>query len=553
MNRIKIALVSFAFLGCLSLNAQNKIEKINLTYGAELPDDKQKLVHIIGEANGKIYGLAMRSDDYILKIYDSGTMAQKSSHPIKLPEMNDKEVEFENIYLLNGKLYAIGSVYNKKTKEFNLLASPLSEEGKLDKNGIVLFKAETEKKSERGRFDYRETQDGNGLLIMHSSMFKKEDAVKYEIKLFDDNLNAVFTTVEKVKFDDDKKDYSFYIPDFGVGLNDDVFVVVNEGYRDKKNRERVERFEIHAYKSNKNYSKEVINIGIKDQNIINCTVLPSDNTLRLMGFYSSVRESGRTNRELKGVYAATVDLAGNTVSNVKFNEFDYETKVKLMGERRAKKGKDVQPMYNVIYNIGRADGGMIMISEYQDATYSSSGVGIGGIGVGMTTVTYIKNEIIVTSIGVDGSHEWSNVVPKEQAAGASTMYAGIAFGAGNGSFAVGGAITIPFAQLGQGPEYLGALPIYKNGELSIMINDNIKNKGIIDIEEIKSMGNYNKAVPSLFVFDKTGKMTRKDPEQAVKDGLIFRPAINYQKTDNEYIIYSSRRKSDKLGRMVLED
>lgn len=541
-------------LSCLSMNAQNKIEKVNVTYGEELPNDKQKLVNIIGEANGKIYGLAMKGDNYILKIFDSKTMAQKSAKEIKLPELNDKEVDFEDIYLLNGKLYAIGSVYNKKEKIFNLVATPLSEDGKLGKEGITLFKAETEKKSERGRFDFRQTQDGNGLLIMHSSMFKKEDAVKYEIKFFDDNLQTVFSTVEKVQFDDNKRDFSFFIADFQVALNDDIFVVINEGYRDKKKKERVERFEVHAYKTANGYKKEVIDIAIKDQNIVSCAIIPTDDVLRLTGFYSTVRESGRANRQLRGVYAVTADLATNKTTNVKFNDFDYETKAKLIGERRAKKDKDVEPMYNIIQHFGREDGGIIMLSEYQDATYSSQGIGIGSVGVGMTNVNYIRNEIIVTSLAPDGSHEWSNVLPKQQDAAASTMYAGLAFGgSAGGSFAVGGTVRIPFAQLGQGPEYLGALPIYRNGELSVLINDHVKNKGIIDIEEIKSMGNYNKSVPSLFVFDKTGKITRKDPEEAVKNSLIIRPAIRHRKSDNEFIIYSSLRKSDKLGRMVLED
>jgi hypothetical protein len=385
---------------------------------------------------------------------------------------------------------------------------------------------------------------------MHASRFKKEDVIKYDIKLFDDNLTAVFSTTEKVKFDDNHKDYEFYIPDFQAGLNDDVYVVINEGYRDNKKKERVERFEIHAYKGNHKYAKEVINIDVKDQSLINCKIVPSGDILHLMGFYSSVRESGRSNKELKGVYAATVDMKDNKVTDVKFNDLDHPTRVKLIGERRAKKGKQVPPLYNIIQVIGREDGGMLMVSEYQLVIIGQSS-GIGPLA--FTPVTYVKNEIIVTSLAPDGSHEWSNVLPKEQAASITTMSLGLGFsGTGNG-FAVGGTIMIPLLQMGKGPEYLGALPIYKNGELSILINDNVKNKGITDIEEIKSMGNYNNAVPSLFIFSKDGKITRKDPEEVIKNELVIRPGVNHSKTDNEYIIYSSRKKSDKLGRMILEN
>ncbi|WP_116786929.1 hypothetical protein [Flavobacterium psychrotrophum] len=546
-----VTAAALLFMGIAPLMAQNKIDKINVSYGQELPDDKQKLVDITGEANGKIYGLAIKGKDtYMLKIFDSSTMGQLSSHEILIPDLNDREVEFENLYLLNGKLYVVGSVYNKKDKIFNLVATPLSEEGKLSKDGVVLFKSEVEKKSERGGFYFRKTQDENGLLVMHASRFKKEDVIKYDIKLFDDNLQAIFSTTEKVKFDDNHKDYEFYIPDFQAGLNDDVYVVINEGYRDNKKKERVERFEIHAYKGNNNYAKEVINIDVKDQAPINCKIVPSGDILHLMGFYSSVRESGRSNKELKGVYAATVNMKDNKVTSTKFNDLDHPTRVKLIGERRAKKGKDVPPLYNIIHIIGREDGGMIMVSEYQLVVIGQS-AGIGPLA--FTPVTYVKNEIIVTSLAPDGSHEWSNVLPKAQTASITTMSLGLSFsGTGNG-FAVGGTIMIPLLQMGKGPEYLGALPIYKNGQLSILINDNVKNKGITDIEEIKSMGNYNNAVPSLFIFSKDGKIVRKDPEEVIKNELVIRPGVNYAKTNNEYIIYSSRKKSDKLGRMILED
>ena len=105
--------------------------------------------------------------------------------------------------------------------------------------------------------------------------------------------------------------------------------------------------------------------------------------------------------------------------------------------------------------------------------------------------------------------------------------------------------------LGKGPEYLGAIPVYENGQLSIIFNDNKKNKGITDIEEIKPLGNYNNAVPTLFQFDNSGKITRKDPEEVIKNELVIRPGVFYRKNNKEYLIYSSRKSQDKLGRMTL--
>jgi hypothetical protein len=89
--------------------------------------------------------------------------------------------------------------------------------------------------------------------------------------------------------------------------------------------------------------------------------------------------------------------------------------------------------------------------------------------------------------------------------------------------------------------------------LNILFNDNVKNKGITDIEKIKSMTNYNNAVPTLFVFDDKGNITRKDPEEVIKNELVIRPGIFFRKSENEYIIYASRKSKDKIGRMILND
>lgn len=547
-------LLSFVFIALASLigNAQNKIEKISMTYGEELPEDKQKIVKIIGEHNNKIYALGLKDkEDYFLKVFESASMKPISSNQIVIPQISDREIDFEDIFLLNGKLYAIGSVFNKKDKIFNLVGSEISEKGVMSKKSITLFDASVAKKSERGSFYFKLSQDEGALLIMHASKFPKEDAVKYDVRLFDDYLTTLFKYEEKVVFDDNKKDFEFSISDFELNYQDDVFIVINESYRDSKKKEQVEKFQVHVFKRANGYKKEVVDINIKGKEIINCKMMSTNNnSLQLVGFYSSVRDNGKANKELKGIYNATVNLTNNTNDNLKFNEFDYPTKVKLLGERRAKKGKDVKPLYNITHIIEKNDGGLIVLSEYQLVIVGSS-QGIGPLA--FTPVTYVKNEIIITSLKPDGSLDWSNVLPKEQSAAITTMSIGLGFSGSSGSFTVGGSIMIPLTQMGKGPEYLGAIPIYKNGILNIIFNDNVKNKGITDIEKIKSLGNYNNAVPTLFIFDDKGSITRKDPEEVIKNELVLRPGVYYRKSQNELITYSSRKKQDRLGRLILEN
>lgn len=534
------------------MNAQNKIDKIDVTYGEEITDDKGKIVKIIGEANNKIYTLVLKGkENYFLKIFDSKAMKQVSLNPIVFPEIKDKELEFEEIVLLGDKLYAIGSVYYRKDKTFTLVGIPISESGVLSSNFTTLFESVVANKSDRGGFYLKNSPDNRMLLVMHTALFEKEDAMKYEIKFFDEMLKMAFETEDKVTYDDNKKDYQFTISDFDLNNNDDIFLVVNEGYRDKKKKEKVEKIELHLFKKDNGYKKEVVKVDVIDKEIINCKMLAtSKNTLQLTGFYSSVRENGKANKELKGIYNITIKLSNNNIENVKFNEFDYETKVKLLGERRAKKGKDVKPLYNIHTIIEKNDGGLIVLSEYQ-MIYVGQKQGIGPLG--LQPITYTMNEVIVTCLSPDGSLEWSNVVAKEQSATITVASFNFFAGSSSGSFSVALGLSIPLGVMGKGPEYLSIIPIYRNGQLNILFNDNPKNKGITDIEEIKSLGNYNNAVPTLFVFDDKGKITRKDPEEVIKNELVLRPGVFNRKSEIEYLIYASRKSKDKIGRMILRD
>ncbi len=253
---------------------------------------------------------------------------------------------------------------------------------------------------------------------------------------------------------------------------------------------------------------------------------------------------------MKGIYNITVNLANNNVDNTKFNEFDYETKVKLLGERRAKKGKDVKPLYNIHTIIEKNDGGLIILSEYQ-MVYVGQKQGIGPLG--LQPITFTMNEVIVTCLKPDGSLEWSNVVAKEQSATITVASFNFFVGSSSGSFNVALGLSIPLGVMGKGPEYLSFIPIYRNEQLNILFNDNVKNKGITDIEQIKSLGNYNNSVPTLFIFDDKGNITRKDPEEVIKNELVLRPGIFNRKSDIEYLIYASRKSKDKIGRMILKD
>ena len=546
MNKLSLI---FSLLFFLNISAQ-KIGPISITSGEEIEDDSQKIVKIAGESNGKIYTLAYKGKKVYIKVF-SEDMKLLSVNLIEKEKLQskDKKIIFEDIIILNQNIYVFGSVFSRKTKELKLFAFPVSEEGVLTSNKIEILSASVTKGSERGAYYFKTSPNEDKLLIMHASLFKKQDLIKYELKLIDSNLETVTSTIEKVPFDD-RWNLEFTISDFEISASDDIFLVLNESYRDRKTKTNIEKFYLHIYKNKNGYEKEVLNIDITDKEIMNCELLSTNKgVLHLAGLYSSVKKSGRANWKLKGAYSASVNIENNSLNKITFTPFDYDTKVKLIGERRAKKDKDVLPYYFTHTLIEKEDGGIILLSEYLLIYYGSSS-GIGPIS--FTPVTFTNNEMIVTSFNPDGTVAWTNVVPKKQVASYTILSLNIFLFAGNSNFTVGGGINIRLSTLGKGPEYLSVIPIYENEKLTVIYNDNPKNNGITDIDEIKRMGRYNKSIPVIMTFDENGKITRVDQEEYIKEQLIIRPRVYYRRISGEYLIYSSKRGSDKLGVLRLE-
>lgn len=542
-----IPLVLMIFLS--GLQAQIKIGPISINHGQEIEEDKEKIIVIAGEANDRIYTLATKGKNYFIKVFSSAEMELLSVNEVVLDEFNGKDVEFDDIQVLNDKIYVLGSVFDKSDDTNNLFGFEVSKEGKLTGAKKNLFSTEVTKKREQGAFYFKKSPEGNLLLILHASLFDKEELIQYEIKLIDENLNTVASHLEQIPFTD-RNDLEFSITDFDVNVMGDIFLATNESYRDKDAKENIEKFEVHLFKAKNNYKKEIVKIDFTNKEVINCELMATrDGLVNLVGFYSGVRNNGRPNKELEGVYAAVVNSNTNEVNNLKFTEFDMDTKIKLLGERRAKKGKDVKPMYVTHSLIEKEDGGLILLSEYQQILVGRTS-GIGPLGV--TPVIYDNNEIIVTSFNPDGSVKWTNVLAKDQQAAFSTLSLGFYGFGGNANFTVGAGISIPIAVLSKGPEYLSAMPIYENGILTVIFNDNQKNIGVTDIEEIKTLGNYNKALPTAFQFDSNGSITRIDQENFEEGQLILRPRVFLRKNPKEYIIYSSRKSEDRMGRMFID-
>ncbi len=545
---MKKILTYLIFFINIAVFAQLKVGNIDLNFGDTIDSNDGEVVQIAGQLENTIYALAKKKKKLFLQTYSADTKKFKSSTLLEFDKINGNNVLIEDLALIGDKAFIFVSYYDKNAKTYNFLAKELKGTKIVKTKNVLSVPAE--KRRKKGSFVFTSSYDELNYLVAHVGLDDKKEQLSYRITLLDSGLNSVLEDAYEVTFDE-KNSQLFDFSDLQVNEHGDVLIATTESFRDKKNKTRVNNITIHSYIEKDNYAKKVTNVTLLGKRALNCSLLETkDNTLHAIGFYSDLKRSGKSEWTVEGIYDVTFDYRTGKVIKETFNDFTVDVKTKLIGERRAKKGVDLKPYYRNIAFVERENGGVIILSEYA-LIIEGNAAGIGPLSI--TPYTYIANEIIVTALNKDGSLDWSNVIPKEQQVTVSELGFSLAFFGSSGGVSVSAAIYFPLTILGSGPEYLSAVPIYHNGMLTVLVNDDPKNIGITDMDDVKKVRNVNKMIPVAFSFNEdTGELTRTDPTDFEKKQIVLRPSSQYQLNSGHYLIYGGNKKGNSMGELIIK-
>lgn len=527
-----------------SLSAQHTVGNVTLDFGETIENKDGSVIHIAGVVDNTIYALANQKKKYFLQSFDNTTKKFNKSVLLDLEKIDGNKVFIEDVAVIEDRAYVMASYYDKDSKQNKFIAKEILNNLKLGKT-ITLLSVDVKNKKNSGVFVFDTSYDNVNYFVSHVGIIEKEEKLTYKFSLLDKELNAVLNDDYSMTFDD-RKDLAFDFSDFAINEFGDVFISTTESYRDKQGKTTVNNITLHSYQANSNYKKEELTINLSGKKALNCNLIETkDNSVHLIGFYSDLKSSGKAESGLEGIFDITADYKNQAITKKTFNEFTFDVKKTLIGERRAKKGKDLKPFYRNTHLIEKDNGGIIILSEYYLRVVGrSSGIGP----LAFTPITYIANEIIVTSLNEDGTLQWSNVVPKEQQVTVQQMSIGLAGFASNGNVTVSASVMFPLTVLGRGPEYLSSLPLYHNGKLTLVVNDDPKNIGITNMDDVKKVRNVNKMIPVAFIFDEhTGELERVDPEDFEKKQIVIQPLTNFGISNKEIIIYGSNNNGARLG------
>ena len=543
MKKLLLLLVITSF----SLTAQINVGKISLDFGETTSEKNGEIIIIAGEKNGNIYALARRKKDFYSQTFDATTKNLKSSTRLDFDKINGGKLLVEDLAFIGDQLYLMLSYFDKKNKTYNFIAK------EIQKNTIVktiyLLSAKVDNRSNKGTFVFTKSYDNFNYLVAHVGLDDRKNQLKYSVKLFDDRLTKVFDDSYINTFNK-KNNHLFDFSDVQVNEHGDVLIATTESYRDKKKKTNINNITIHSYLANRNYEQELTKITLTGKRAVNCSLIETkDNTLHAIGFYSNLKKNGKAKITVEGIYDIAFDYEKGKVIKKNFNDFTLEIKKQLIGERRAKKGKDLEPYYTNIAFVERDNGGVIVLSEFK-LIFESGSTGFGPLSV--TSYSYNTNEIIVTALNKDGTLDWSNVIPKEQRAIVSEVGLSIFGGVSSGGASVSASAYFPLEVISKGPEFLSAVPIYHNGKLTVIVNDDPKNIGITRMDDVKKVKNINKMIPVAFSFDEqTGAISRIDPKNFEKKQIVLRPFVIFEKSSKNYLIYGGNKKGNAIGELKL--
>ena len=130
-------LLVFSF--SLILSAQNTKKNYTISELKKTNIELETIVKEVGEIDDKLYTLCLNgSSDYFLKVVDLFEKKVLLTIPIIVSQKNGENTEFEDIVIIQDKLYVLENVFSQKNKTNALVGVELSKEGYLTKN--LVFK-----------------------------------------------------------------------------------------------------------------------------------------------------------------------------------------------------------------------------------------------------------------------------------------------------------------------------------------------------------------------------------------------------------------------------
>ncbi|MCB0520773.1 MAG: hypothetical protein H6577_21675 [Lewinellaceae bacterium] len=358
-------------------------------------------------------------------------MKLKRSEEMEL-KYKGKQRDFEDVILLNKKLYLLTSFNNTAKKRNYLFKQELSEKTLMpSKNLEMICETEAKNKEVEGTFAFHISKDSSKLLVYNSLPNENKNPERFGFRVFNENFDLIWEKNIVLPYPDNK----FTVEDYQVDNQGNVYllgVLYQDEAKWRRRGNPTYNYVVLSYTNEGNDAKEY-RIDLADKFITDLTFrVANGGTLICCGFYSE-----RGTYSIKGAYYFRLDPKTGEMTNRNSQPFDFEFLTEFMSEKNKQKAKEAKERNDVrrgaeLYNysldelILRSDGGAVLVAEQfyiEQETYRDNPFGYYPYGFYspysyrsniQTDYYYHYNDIIVVNIRPTGEIEWASRIPKQQ-------------------------------------------------------------------------------------------------------------------------------------------
>ena len=275
----KFLIACFCALNVVGINAQT----LQLEWGPELVRPrKTDIGGLIGCDKNSFYCVRNVHSFFSVRTgaiekYSKKTMTLEYVKEFKMPEVNGKELQYEDMFILNGQILVFSSAYfGDQNKKIAYVQKINTNDGSLAGSPKEIDQIVADKKRNSGSFSFIVSNDSTKILIARNDPYEKYANEKFSYKLLDGNTNVLWSASLELPY----KDKNFSISNYRVDNSGKVFMLAKV-LKEKEDRERkkpIYTFNLISYNNATKSLKEMqITLGDKYISDVSFAITPKGN------------------------------------------------------------------------------------------------------------------------------------------------------------------------------------------------------------------------------------------------------------------------------------
>ena len=513
-------------------------QEVNINWGENV-DLQTTVLKIVGQTEHGLYALTTRKKKFYVEYFAGESFQRKFATELPFKVEDGIDSELAELFYLEDNLLLFTSTFDKKNKTYRIFGYRLNNEGKVASERLEVLTAQFEKKRRAGEIGFRTSGDLSKLLVYHSAPHKKtSESWQVNMKIITSNLEVIKDL--QSEFPLENEDEQVEISNFLIKDNGAVYMAARQMAYEKKLL-RTKNLWIRQFEPSNGFDEETLTIDLNDKSAssVALTTDPEGNLIGA-GFYSERSPKGVFKYDgLAGTYFIKIDPLQKEVLSKTIQPFGQEFAASVLKEKQADKGKLVPNFFQPREIIPKEDGGAVMVAEYFSIVITENN--------SSRTTTTTHGPLAVVDIAPSGDINWVRSIPKRQV-----------FQKTDANISIGGFLGGVYLNFGFWLNLAKDQTVYHSyvtgisGEsLYFLYNDHPKNIEIEHFRNTTALVGFKKSVPVVIQVDGAGEM-QKSILGGVKADVVLRPMVSLQDRYDEVLIYGTRKKEEKFGKILFE-